>query len=200
MAYIKQPICYRCGKQIDDDIKEFCYDCQQKKFFFTRGVAAFAYTNEMKNSMYMFKYNNRREYAEFYAKSIVREFGNIIDTWNADALVPVPLFKGKERKRGYNQAKVLADSLSNLLNIPVDGKILERTVNTSPQKALNDKERKNNLKNAFQIRKNGLEYSKIVLVDDIYTTGTTIDECARVLLQAGISQVYFITACIGKGF
>lgn len=154
----------------------------------------------MKKSMYAFKYNNRREYGDFYANAVVSQFGNIINAWQADVLVPVPMFKIKKRKRGYNQAEVFAAALSRKLCIPMDSKILDRIRDTTPQKELNEQDRKNNIKNAFQIRKNGLEYSKIVLVDDIYTTGTTIDECAKVFLQAGINQVYFIAACIGKGF
>lgn len=200
LTYIKQPVCFKCGKQLDDDSKEYCYDCMRKNFSYTRGVAAFSYSDAMKTSMYAFKYNNRREYAGFYANVIAEEFGSIILSWKPDVLVPVPMYKAKMRKRGYNQAEVLANRLSEKLGIPMDAKILERTRDTVPQKELKEEERKNNIKNAFQIRKNGLEYSKIVLVDDIYTTGTTIDECARVFLQAGVSRVYFITACIGKGF
>ena len=154
----------------------------------------------MKTSMYAFKYNNRREYAKFYAHAIIENYGNIIASWKADVIVPVPMYKKKKIKRGYNQAEVLAGKLSEKLGIPMDTDIIYRVRNTIPQKELKDEERKNNIKNAFQIRKNGLKYSKIVLVDDIYTTGTTIDECAGEFLQAGVNQVYFITACIGKGF
>lgn len=154
----------------------------------------------MKKSMYAFKYSNRREYASFYAKVLVKEFGGIINSFGAQALVPVPLYRSKERKRGYNQAEVLATELSKLLGIPVDRSLIRRVKNTVPLKTLSTEERKNNIRNAFQIRRNGLKYSKIVIVDDIYTTGTTIDECAAKLIESGINDVYFITACIGNGF
>lgn len=199
ISYITQPICFKCGKQLDCDEREFCADCTKKEHFFTRGVAGFAYSDALKDSMYAFKYNNRREYAQFYAKTVVKEFGNIIDTWKAEALIPVPMYKAKQDKRGYNQAFELSKALSKYTSLPTED-VLVRVKNTTPQKELDEKERINNIKNAFQIRKNGLKYSKIVLVDDIYTTGATIDECARELLQAGVSQIYFITACIGRGF
>lgn len=200
ITFIEQPFCFKCGKPLDDSSREYCNDCVEKDHFFTRGFAAFAYSEAMKASMYGFKYNNRREYGKYYAKAIVARYGALIRQWDADVIIPVPLHKRKEKSRGYNQAEVLAMELSKELGIFFDNKILERVRYTVPQKELKDKERIKNIKNAFQIRKNGLEYSKIVLVDDIYTTGTTIDECAKVLIQAGASQVYFLTACVGKGF
>lgn len=200
VSFITQPVCMRCGKPLESDIEEFCHDCTGKSFYFKRGVAAFSYSKAMKHSMYGFKYNNRREYGDFYAHTIWEKSGHIIDNWNCDALIPVPLHSKRQRKRGYNQATVLAKSLAGYLKLPVDEDILKRVKNTSPQKALEAKERKNNIEKAFQTSVNGIKYKKVILVDDIYTTGATIDECAKVLREAGVFEVYFITACIGNGF
>ena len=95
---------------------------------------------------------------------------------------------------------MLARAVSERMKVPVDAGILKRVVNTVPLKELNDKERLNNLKNAFQIAKETLQYKKVILIDDIYTTGTTVNECARVLKEAGATFVYVITACVGRGF
>lgn len=189
----------RCGKQLEDE-SEYCRDCEQKDFAYKRGVAAFAYSDVMKKSMYAFKYNNRREYAGFYAKVLFENFGNTIKSWKAEALVPVPLYKDRQRKRGYNQARVLAEKLSEYIGIPVDAEILLRNKNTVPQKMLSDKDRFNNIENAFQIGPGGVKYKSIILTDDIYTTGATVNECASVLVSAGVKDVYFVTACIGRGF
>lgn len=200
VSYIRQPVCFKCGKQLEEDEREFCHDCTIRKFSYKRGVAAFSYSDGIKRSMYAFKYNNRREYADYYAATLVREFGNVIKSFGAEVLIPVPLHSKKLCKRGYNQAEVLARHISRLINIPVDDNFITRIRNTVPQKELKEKERIDNIKNAFQIRNNSLKYNKIILVDDIYTTGTTIDECAGTALAAGVSEVYFVTACIGKGF
>ena len=131
---------------------------------------------------------------------IAKEFKDVIFSWNCEVLVPVPLHRRKLIKRGYNQAEILAKRLSEQLLIPMDNKILIRTRNTVPLKELNEKERITNLKSAFQTDEIKLKYKRIILVDDIYTTGSTIDECAWTLLRNGAEEVYFITACIGRGF
>ena len=193
-------ICMRCGKQLDDEESEYCMDCTRKNFVYKRGVAAFAYSDVMKKSMYAFKYNNRREYAGFYSGVLWKNFGQTIKSWNAQALVPVPLHKSRQRKRGYNQAQVLAQKLSEYTGIPVDAGVLFRIKSTVPQKTLTDRDRFNNIENAFQIGPQGVKYNCIILVDDIYTTGATINECASVLISAGAKNVYFVAACIGRGF
>lgn len=190
----------KCSKPLEDDMRELCQDCERKMHGFVRGVAAFSYSKAMKKSMYGFKYNNRREYGKYYAGVIWDEFGDIIRSWNADALIPVPLHKSRQRKRGYNQAQVLAKELERMLGVKTDDKILVRIKNTKPQKELTYKERNSNIESAFQIRINDLKYKKVILVDDIYTTGATVDECAKVLLDSGVEKVYFITACVGNGF
>ena len=197
---IRQPICLKCGKQLDEEEAELCGDCRRRTHFFERGMAAFSYSDLMKNSMYAFKYNNRREYAEFYAESIYSLAGEAVRAWRAEVMIPVPLHRSRERARGYNQANVLAGCLSPLLGIPVDNEILYRIRKTIPQKELNDRDRLGNIKNAFITAANDVKYKRIILVDDIYTTGTTIDECARCLKAAGAEKVFFLTVCVGRGF
>ena len=200
VKFIEGDICLKCGKAIESLEEEFCHDCMTKHFEYKRGVAAFSYSKAMKRSMYGFKYNNRREYGRFYAKSIWDLRKDVIDAWNCDVIIPVPLHYKRQRKRGYNQAKVLSKQLEEYLKLPVDDKILVRTKNTVPQKELETKGRKNNIENAFQTATNSIKYNKVILVDDIYTTGATINECARVLKLAGVKEIYFVTACIGNGF
>ena len=86
------------------------------------------------------------------------------------------------------------------MNLPVEKRMVKRIRNTTPQKELNDVERKINLKKAFQLVPNIVKYRKILIVDDIYTTGSTIDAVAEVLLQAGVDEIYFLCISIGEGF
>lgn len=200
VEFMKEPVCKKCGKTIDNERMEYCGDCKKKKHLFTQGKAVFEYTEHWKLSMYRFKYSNKREYADYYAKEAKRMYQKWLIKNEIDAIVPIPMYKWKQRKRGYNQAEVFAKSLGKACEIKVDTKLVKRIRNTTPQKELNDIQRKENLKKAFKIHTNIVKYRKVVLVDDIYTTGSTMDAVAEVLLAAGIEQVYFICICIGKGF
>ena len=113
-------------------------------------------------------------------------------------IVPVPMYKGKQRVRGYNQAEVFAKALSELLNIPAESQLIQRIRDTRPQKELNDVQRKNNLKNAFQMKENIVQYRHILVVDDIYTTGSTAQAVAEELIKTGVSRVYMMSICIGE--
>lgn len=198
--YIVSPFCLKCGKQLEIEELDVCTDCKRNNHAFERGVAAFCYTGEIKKSIYRFKYHNRREYASFYANSLYRLRGHIIRSWEPDVLVPVPLHAKRKRKRGYNQAELIASELGKLMEIKVDFDILARKVNTKPQKELNDKERINNLKSAFQVTKNSVQYKHIVLIDDIYTTGATLNACSRELRDAGAEAVFHACVCVGNGY
>lgn len=114
-------------------------------------------------------------------------------------IIPVPLHRKRQRKRGYNQAAVIAKSMGRELHLPVDEKTLFRVRNTVPQKALNDRERRRNLSGAFQIRK-GAELPEgecVLLIDDIYTTGSTLDAAALCLRQSTKCTVYAASIAIG---
>ena len=110
------------------------------------------------------------------------------------------MYRKKERKRGYNQAEVFAKSLADYSGIPVDGRLVGRVRNTTPQKELNDQERKKNLKEAFALIREDAGYRKVLLIDDIYTTGSTVDAIAEVLRSAGVEEIYFLCISIGAGF
>lgn len=200
IPFIVSPRCMKCGKQLGQMERELCQDCEKREHHYDRGVAAAAYSDALRDSLHRYKYGARREYTPFYVKLIMEHCGPLIRQWGIDVIIPVPMYHHKELVRGYNQATLLADALGELLNIPVDSKILIRSRNTRPMKELNDKERLKNLQSAFKIQKSMIKYKHILLVDDIYTTGTTMDACARCLKQAGASRVYYVSLCIGNGF
>lgn len=158
------------------------------------------YDSRMRGSIGRFKYRNRREYADFYAEELANFCGEALLSWRPDALIPVPLHRSRQRKRGFNQAELVAKRLGRRLNIPVAEKTLFRIKKTSPQKELSDTQRRANLKNAFQVRENDVRLKRVVLIDDIYTTGSTVDAAASVLLEHGVENVYFLAICIGTGF
>ena len=200
LPYIKEPRCMKCSKPIMDVEKEYCYDCRMKQHTYVAGKAVWVYDDIMRKSISRYKYNGSLEYASVYGKEIAKHYGKWIKA-HGDILVPIPLHKKKQQIRGFNQAEVLADIIGNILQIPIEREWLYRNKYTLPQKELSDKERLKNLMKAFEInKKKSFLADKVMLVDDIYTTGSTIEACAKVLYQAGVKEVYFISICIGKGF
>lgn len=196
---VGQPRCLKCGRPIYDSETEYCEECEKRKHLFYKGISAYVYSDIVKKSIYMFKYSNRRYYAKTYGETIGKEFFDEIKSWECDVLVPVPIHRERYRNRGYNQAELLAREISKYVRIPVDSKVIIRTVNTLPQKELDVNGRKNNLEKAFKITKSVVQYKKIILVDDIFTTGSTIDACAEIFLAAGVYKIYFISLSIGIG-
>jgi Predicted amidophosphoribosyltransferases len=201
LRYIREPKCKKCGKPFEleesgSELREYCTDCIKRTHHYESGMAVFQYSDELRESIYRFKYYNQRTYAKFYGRAMACYKRQIKDL-GIQILIPVPISRKRKITRGYNQAELMAQALGRELNLPVDSGYLLREKNTLPQKELNEKERRNNLKNAFKISENVIKYKKVLLVDDIYTTGSTIDACALVLKQAGAEKVYFISLCIG---
>lgn len=191
-------VCIKCGKKLEDGRKEYCKDCKNTRHSFVQCKAAFVYEGPMKPAMYRFKYSNRRSYGKIFAEIMWKKYGEWMKSNGIQGIVPVPMYRPKERRRGYNQAGVLAKELGRRSGVPVYDNLVLRARNSSPQKNLNPIERKNNLKNAFKIRKSAVKLRKILLIDDIYTTGNTMDAVGVVLLEAGVEQIYGMSVCIGK--
>lgn len=198
IIYIKEPYCMKCGKQLKKEEREYCGDCARVRHKYIQGTALYDY-GSMADSIFRFKYAGRMEYAGFYGKELYRKKGRWLSLIQPDALVPVPAHPARKRKRGYNQAELIARELSRCSGIPVNTKLIRRVVRTKPLKNLSSPERQNNLKRAFKMWKNDVKLNTIVIIDDIYTTGSTVDAMARVLNEAGIRRIYFMTLTIGRG-
>ena len=114
-------------------------------------------------------------------------------------MVPVPLSKQRLYKRGYNQSELLAREVSKQTGVPVLNRFVVRERDTVAQKELNPTERQNNLKKAFKIAQNDVKLSTIIIIDDIYTTGSTVDAVARLLKKAGVKKIYVLALSITAG-
>lgn len=183
---------------------EYCPDCMRHPRSFDGGAALFHYNEAARQSMAAIKYKNRREYLDFYSQAMVSRYGKWLSHIQPDVLVPVPVHPARRRKRGFNQAEELAERISLLTGIPVRADLLIRIRKTLPQKELNPAERLNNLRLAFAVSDFYKAHPeqiprRVVLADDIYTTGSTMEACTRVLKAAGVKQVYIMSICIGKG-
>lgn len=200
IKYLNEPTCKKCGKQLIQEEQEYCYDCSKKEHSYTRGLALCIYDDTIRKSIYNLKYNNKREYAKVYANEIILHYKPKILKWEAEALIPIPLHISRMRKRGFNQAEDLGRELAKQLELPLLTRYVKRVKKTIPQKELNHKQRRNNLKKAFKIVDNDVKLKKVILIDDIYTTGATIDSIAELLKESGVVEIYFITISIGEGF
>lgn len=198
LHFIKSPVCQKCGKEITNELAEYCYDCGKHRRSFEYGKALISYTDTARDSMVKIKYKNKREYLDFYIEALALRYGTVIRNMRADALVPVPVHPSRLKQRGYNQAGVLADGMGSRLGLSVSHTLLLRGKKTAPQKTLAPSERLKNLEQAFLIGEIPDGVESIILVDDIYTTGSTIEACTRALKRAGIKKVYFIAICIGS--
>ena len=197
IVYIRAPFCMKCGRQLQAE-EELCEGCRTKRHSFVQGTALYDY-GSMADSIFRFKYCGRQEYAAFYGRQLAEKKGMWLGAVRPDALIPVPVHPSRRRSRGYNQAELIAEQLSKRTGIPVNTTLIVRARKTLPQKGLGGRERQNNLKRAFKILRNDVKLNTIVIIDDIYTTGSTIDMLTATLQAAGIRNVYFAVLAIGRG-
>jgi ComF family protein len=191
---IAEPLCRTCGVEFaGSGASHYCGECLRKPPHFSRARAVFRYDEESAELVHAFKYQGKTVgRATFLA--LAREAGPLTDLDQPELIVPVPLHRSRLRERGFNQALVLARFL-----FPEQGKkivpdLLVRTKNTHPQVSLSGQERRRNLKGAFAVqRPERLEGRLVLLVDDVYTTGTTLNECAKVLKAQGAAEVQALT-------
>lgn len=206
-ARVIEPVCARCGKPIDRLESEYCTDCEKKRHrgsdALEQGTALWVYTDSLKKAMASLKYDGCYENASFYAKEFIRFRGEKLKSWNPDCLIAVPLHRHRRWFRGYNQAEVLACEIGRRMKLPIEDGVLRRKKDTNPQKRLGDKERRHNMDCAFFVPDDCAERligKRVVLLDDIYTTGATMEACAAELVKAGVSKVYFACLCIGRDY
>lgn len=198
--YIREPVCKKCGKPLEDERREYCFDCVRHKRDFVQGKALWVYRGVVQESIYRFKYHGRQEYARYYGRELVRVYGEWMKRCRIEAIVPIPLSKRRMRQRGFNQAELIAREVHRQTGIPVYGKLLVRVRDTRVQKELNDEERKINLKKAFKTTANKVQLNHILLIDDIYTTGSTMQEAAGELRRSGAGEIYCLSISIGRGY
>ncbi len=155
------------------------------------------YHSETEKTLKVFKDEGTEEFADFFGRAAAEKLGMFIGAVKPDVIVPVPLHESRLRARGFNQAELYAKSLSRYVGIPVAG-LLKKTCRTKDQKGLAGNERVRNLEGAFRvIGAKDTVPKKVLLADDIYTTGSTVNACAAALKAAGVEKVYFV--CIAAG-
>jgi ComF family protein len=194
---IVPPFCATCSEPFSGAITGSftCANCAHRQLYFESAVAVYRSRSIVRQVIHKFKYGR-----EMYLRHIVARWLNAafdderLRDRTFDIIVPVPLHPARQRERGFNQAKLLAELLGRQRSIQCQA-ALERVRYTTTQTLFDRAERMENLHNAFRLRKNvDVRQLRVLLIDDILTTGTTLSECARVLRQAGAVSVYAATA------
>lgn len=181
------PACQRCFNPIVSPFGRVCSDCMKDPPAYTRAISFGLYEGTLANAINLFKFSGIRRLYRPLAELLLR-----LDVPDADAVVPVPLGSNALRERGYNQALLLSMVVSEKRKRPliIDG--LKKVSETKPQIGLSARERRLNLKGAF-IADRSFEGKRLLLIDDVMTTGATVRECAGRLLKAGAAEVSVLT-------
>ncbi len=195
LFYPRDCVCVLCGREAKTQ-REVCENCASAvrpcaMLPPPAGVAGFraglCYTQPVRGALHRFKYGRQTYLANFFASHMT-----IPEDWRIDAILPVPLHPKRLRRRGFNQSALLCDRLGARYQLPVRTDILTRLRETPTQTALNAKERAQNMQDAFAAA--NCEGLRLLLIDDVRTTGGTLSACAAALTKAGAGTVYAMTA------
>ena len=189
--------CIKCGKPIvnysleEQNIIE-CVSCTGKSFYFDKAISCIEYNDFSKKIIFGFKYNNKT-YMSRYIADIMREKLELEEI-SFDYIMFVPLHKKRMKKRGFNQAQKIAKYLGKQTKTPVHDCIVRKEYTRRLYK-LNKEERKQELKGVFKLKNSNIDLSdkNIILIDDIFTTGSTVNEISKILKNSGVNQIVVLT-------
>ena len=188
--------CMRCGAPITGQ-GSYCLNCQNYDTEFDIARSVFVYEGEIKHLIAGLKYNNKPYLSRTLSQFLAQKYRDL--KWQADLIIPVPLSEARKKWRGYNQAQLLAEGVSDILGIPVNTETLVKIKDTETQASLGLTERRNNLLSCFKVLdKYAVRGKKILLIDDVMTTGSTASACTHELKRAHAGRVMVLTIAHGK--
>jgi ComF family protein len=201
--FIKGKVCMQCGQPIENTThNDKCLDCRGHTHEYVQGISVLEYKDKVKHAIVMLKFYGKKKYADTLGIIMADKIKKIPDWPRFGLVVYTPLHKKRYAERGYNQAQLIAKTIARELGITLGDDVLVKTRQTKSQNKLTRIQRLINIKNAFEVNNKALVLvrdARVLLIDDVYTTGTTVDECARTLKRAGAHDVFVVTVAIGKG-
>ena len=193
LSFITHPVCDKCGRTLSGEQK--CSRCIEGQNEIDGIRAPFAFEGLVRQSIHMLKYQNIKALAATFAVFLYDCL--MSNALSVDVLVPVPLHPKRLRERGYNQSGLLAHELGKLAELPVIEDHLIRCIHTPPQaQSSGIGERRNNIMNAFKCLDNKLQEKSVLLIDDVATSGSTLNTCARELKSAGVESVWGLVVAL----
>ncbi len=196
ITFIRSPICPCCGRPIQSEAEEdhLCGQCIASEPCFSVARAVGIYEKVLLEAIHRFKYKRDFKVGNALGKLMAFYTFPLFEPRSYDLIMPVPLHRKRLRQRGFNQAVILAKEIAGHYGLELETAVLKRRKHTLPQFDLGRSERGQNVKDAFEVRrKDKLEGRRVLLVDDVYTTGSTIRECARTLMEAGAEEIAVLT-------
>jgi ComF family protein len=198
--FIRPPFCVRCGRPFKGDFTTTfeCTNCREMELSFSSARSAVVAKTDVLEAIHRFKYQRALWFGNFLGDLLVREAAPMLRGKGWNFITPVPLHPLKQREREFNQAEILARHLSAAVNVQLTTKLLRRSSPTTTQTLLTREQRAKNMRGAFVVR-NGikLDGERVVLVDDVFTTGATTNACAQTLRAAGAGEVCVWTVARG---
>jgi ComF family protein len=196
---IADPMCLCCGRPFVSTAAEqatqpLCRLCRVDFYSFERARSFAVYNDALSEAIVLLKYDEVTRLGDWFAARLAEMVSRAPDDWNADVVVSVPLHPDRRRERGYNQAELIARPLAKRLNLKLEKRLLIRTKPRPPQLVLSRSEHWKSVRGAYAMRKGGkVNNLRVLLVDDVLTTGATLDACARTLKKAGAAAVLGLT-------
>lgn len=197
----RPPYCRKCGRSLYETTNgvDTCWECFGRNFYYERAWSCFLYEGVAKEALHLLKYSRKLSLSNFFSSSLLQFIRNNYEiVKNIDAVLAVPLHNTKLREREFNQAGLLSAAISKEFDLKDISGCLKRSVPTRPQSELDKKERFSNVKGTFEVVRADLAVGKnILMVDDLFTTGATLNECAKVLKKAGAGKIHCLTFARG---
>jgi ComF family protein len=199
---IGHPLCTTCGRPFPDTGGDdhSCGTCLERPPQFLQARSWACYPRQelaehpLRQAVQKFKYGRRVSLGKPLGRLLARGCRQFVNAWDADLILAVPLHSKRLRWRGFNQSVLLARQLSRAYGIAMDPMLLRRVKETPPQTQLNEEERRRNVRGVFALAHGrSVAGKRILLVDDVYTSGATVNECSRALKRNGAKWVYVLT-------
>jgi ComF family protein len=173
--------CPLCGRPVGAPL--MCGGCMSRKHYFSAGHFGFLFSDRLRDALLAFKFRDRKDVGRFLLSLLSEKLKTLSARY--DVIVPLPVTEGRLRERGFNQTYVLSEEIARIMNKPIDCRSLVKTRETEDQYTLGRNERRRNLRGAFAVKNNeNIKGRRILLVDDLFTTGSTVSEASKALLQA----------------
>ncbi len=196
VSFTTPPLCTSCGFPftITQGADHLCEECILASHPFSVARSLGIYEGALLDAIHLFKYHGKISVGEALGRMMAQTPYDSLAIGDYSLIIPVPLHPKRLRERGFNQSLVLARQVSKRFSIPLDFLALRRTLHTEAQVKLSGRKRRTNVRGAFEVKaRNRIQGHKIVLIDDVYTTGSTAAECSKVLVQSGAKEVAVLT-------
>lgn len=198
---IEEPSCIYCGKSIIGTIEgqNICIECSKDTKYYTKLICCYEYDGIIREKLIKYKFNDDCYLYKTFAEILYNRLKHFEQLNSIDYIITVPMHKIRKRERGYDQLELIAKEISKKAKIPYIKDVLYKNTNTLHQSQLDKAKRKNNLKDAFKITNKNKIYAKnLLLIDDIITTGSTINECSKLLYMNNAKNIYGAVIATGK--